>query len=142
VNKRILPGKITISRFSGSHEGVMIELRDETSGTVALRAEMTIEEFGYAITACAARPCTVEWFDAPIGKRCEQKSEALPRPDWSMTKPESAAQAEALLAPYEVDGWKGRTSDLFNHHNWTKDNRVRVSFFRYVDAAGTGGEKR
>lgn len=40
----------------------------------------------------------------------------------------------AALAPYEVDGWQGRSEDLFNGHRRVpgKPPRYRVSFHRFV----------
>lgn len=43
------------------------------------------------------------------------------------------ASKRKALAPYEVDGWQGRASDLGNHHRSQGNDTYLVTFDRYVD---------
>ncbi len=74
----------------------------------------------------------VEHFqDEHIGKQYEHKDELVPRPD--IMDREKEEVLDALLKPFEVDGWIGSRSDITNPHNWKGKDKVRVGFVRWVD---------
>jgi hypothetical protein len=134
-----LPGQITITKVSGNMpipRPVYIELTDSASGAQFAKAEVSLEDFAAAVLGHHLINCEFEVYpETPFGLVTETKTEIIePRPERAGTEEGRASLAAELLAPYEVHGWKGRTSDLFNSHNWTREgNGVRVVFSRYVD---------
>lgn len=135
------PGSISISRVSCSHEPdyVSIKIIDETSHARFAEIRMTFEQLGLAITGRSEVDCIVDFREeAPIGKRRELKYELVPAPpDRQIT----AEEGVALLAPFEVDGWKGQLRELHNSRNDRLgpggEKLRRVAFVRYIDREET-----
>jgi hypothetical protein len=132
-------GKITISRWSGGARGggISIELTDETSGTRFLNVEMSIEDFGGAITGMSYMDCEFGLRAQNVGKIRESKSMVIPFKNTDYKKREE--DEITSLAPFEVDGWRGSHGDLGNHHRsaWVDADGwhcYRVNFTRFVDA--------
>lgn len=132
-----LPGKITISRSQGpGPDEIHIMIEDDVSATRVLELRMTPEEYGYAISGLAYRPCQLEVYkDAPLGKKHEHKTELLPVEAFLSRSDEAAI--EAALKPFEVDGWRAYRGDIPNAHRWVRmqdgsSTAYRVSFHRYV----------
>lgn len=134
-------GRINIARWSSNVEpyhGFRIEVIDESSRVHFLQVDMTPEEFALAISGCGARPCTFELRSAgTVGKKRENKEEVIAFPSEVLSSRDEARAAK-FLEPYEVDGWKAYTSDIFNRNRITKydvttnENHMRVTFTRYV----------
>lgn len=123
-----LEGKLDIIRYSGK-DAIEIRLTDALSGSGFISIHVSLREMMEALTAHAARPCTFEYYPhAPVGKERQIKRELVPAPEGHM--PDSERDA-ALLAPFEVDGWKGRAGDLRNHH-MRRGEFAEVIFARYV----------
>lgn len=135
MNHLKMPGTITISRPRGNMEPeyVQIEVNDELSGSRCLSVRIPIPEFAEALFGAACRPCEFDLRPDLVGLKHEWKEEFVPLDDskYYFRDAEREAVAEKALAPFEVDGWKGRVDDLFNHHRRGK-NGARVSFVRYV----------
>ena len=136
-----LLGKITISRWSSNREpryGISIEIRDEASGCVLVKAEMTPEEYALASTGLSCQPCQLSYNDSSvIGKKPERKVELVIIKGGRYREISDKEIAEAL-EPYEVDGWKGNVYDAQNHKNDVglyggPGVQRRISFVRYVE---------
>lgn len=132
---------ISISRIHSNHEPDCIHIRveDETSGCMILDLEMSLAAFAQALTGLSGMKCEgVLYKDAPVGKQRQVKEELVSRPKKVTLENQEAVAAKAF-APFEVDGWQGRVSDLFNHHrrveiNTANEEIYRVVFTRFVDA--------
>lgn len=131
-----LKGRLTISRYSSNQplpRPVHIELKDALSGCTFAEVEVSLEDFANAVLGLGQVPCELEvCLKAPLGKVVEVKTVILSAP-YDVEKGKQEEYAAALLAPHEVDGWEGRVSDVFNHHNRLAVDKVSVSFRRYVD---------
>ncbi len=133
-----MEGRIGISRrTSTGTEGVMcIEIADVSSGTGFLEIEISLKDWALAISGLHGVPIdfTTRGLDL-IGLVHEYKKELIQIPD-DLGYDRNNAQANELLAPYTVDGWKGNIADLFNHHNSERDdNNIQfqsVGFHRHV----------
>lgn len=125
-------GNISISRWSSNREpysGISITIEDESSGTTVLDLDMTPEAFGNAVTGLSSQPCEFDFHGENIGKIREQKTEYVRWYDPGKTNSKQDA-----LAPFEIDGWKGRESDLGNHHRRDPiSQKYSVNFTRFVD---------
>jgi hypothetical protein len=131
-------GSMIVSRTTGGGPDRMrLVVEDEASGTRFLEAEMSLEDFAQAITASYGE---VEFVlrASNVGKTREVKEEVVVLPD-TIRKADESATAE-LLEPYEMDGWVGRRSDLFNNHRTVeyRDGGVArcVTFVRFVEVEG------
>jgi hypothetical protein len=140
--------EVRLSHWSGGgepSEGTDILLTDEASGVQFAQVRLTTEEFGQLMRGRGAADCPTEVRGLDLlGKRRESKSEVVEfaidrlKSDWqggnhSLTAP-AKKYAKGVLAPFEVDGWEARMSDLTNHHRRVGQNGVEVTFVRYVDA--------
>jgi hypothetical protein len=123
-------------------EEIVIRLEDVISSCVIANIHISLEEFARVLTGRSNIDCTAEIFlDSPVGKKRECKDEVIvPRPKFDQ---ENKKAISRVLAPYEVDGWKGREDDLFNSHRWRQaadgQDGISVSFVRYVDPEETNG---
>lgn len=132
---KTLQGKIVISRSSGrpNDRPFTIRLEDTLSGCIVVEIEMTHQEFADAITAHYTT-CQFDFNDSgAVGMKLETKTEVVKfKGGWDDRK--DKREAMKALKPFEVDGWEGRVSDLFNVHNWVggKSDLYRVSFHRHV----------
>ena len=130
-----MDGKISISKVTGPNvRYVEIELTDTKSGIEFMHVHITLEAFAEAITGSGSQSCTFELSGmCNVGKRREVKHEFVSYDNVSKSQ-DYEAKAQAL-APFEVDGWRGRTSDLGNMHKWNRDKSAYdVLFIRFVDA--------
>jgi len=135
-----LKGHISISRTSGHNitHPIRIEIIDDISGSTFAIAELTLENYAEAITGLAYADCNLQYYeDAPVGKTREIKKEQIDITEMNIyIKPKDQEKtAKIFLTPYEIDGWKGDASDLFNHHKQSrKDNKTfaNVMFVRYI----------
>lgn len=137
---RQLPGRITISRHTGTQKHYMsVEIDDAASGTRVLEFRLEMEEFAMAVTGHGYVPGTIVWFDNNrVGTRHEHKVERVQLPEgFNRSAEDRKAEAAPILAPHEVDGWKGVVSDLFNHHRQKHTSgqqwSAEVAFHRWVD---------
>lgn len=136
-----LPGVIRVSYpmggsgFKGSESGYMsIRVTDEASRAVMFEVSVDMAHIGEMIASRGQTPCRyVRGALDLAGKVREVKTEVVPRPRTGADDDELAK----LLAPYEVDGWRASDDDARNHHNWRGDDKVAVTFWRYVDSPHT-----
>lgn len=118
-------GAVTI--FRTSNDTVQIKIEDKDAGIQFVVAEMSVADFGKAITGCGYVAAMVEARGLGlVGTVREHKDEIVPC-EWS---PKDKA---AVLAPFEVDGWVAFAADLGNSHRRTSNpDGYRVSFSRNV----------
>jgi hypothetical protein len=130
-----LQGTITISRPQGRDVSwIEITLHDELSGVEFATVYIDPANFAEALTGLGHVPCKFDLRPSLVGKKAEHKEEIVPFEGGGYVKPGLPREnaAAPYLAPFEIDGWKGRVDDLFNHHRHTP-NGYRVTFVRYVD---------
>lgn len=130
-----LKGSIDICRTSGDQDRINITLRDKLSGVEFIDLEMSVEDFGYAVTGLGCQDITIEVRGLDrIGKRRETKTEIVPfERNITASEQGSLAAANRALKPFEVDGWIGRREDLFNHHKSRGQNAQEIVFVRWVE---------
>jgi len=128
-------GKLSIHRVHSDEDYIAIEITDALSGTKFLQVELTAEVLGLVLTGLSFQECKFNLHRVDlVGKKREHKSELVPRPKKYRDDKKAAEEADGLLAPFEIDGWKAHRYDLYNHHNWVKDDMVQVGFIRFVEA--------
>jgi len=131
-----MKGLLTISHFSGSSEGVSIEVTDKLSGIPFLELEISHEQFGRALGSQACRPCEFELRDTErVGKRMEVKTVMLPR---YLGQDREVALAKSLedAQPYEVDGWVAEIEQAYRTQQ--HGHYLVVVFRRYVNVGENG----
>jgi hypothetical protein len=132
--KAMSKASLTISRASSTTgpDTIYFQVTDEVSRSVILQLEMSPEQFALALTGLAVRPASAEWCVENLGKRREVKEEVVPFSGYSNSSDEEKARA---LAPFEINGWCARRSDLGNHHRIDAANPAgyRVVFTRFVE---------
>jgi hypothetical protein len=111
-------------------EVISVEVTDEKSGTQFLSLEIPLAEFAKALTL-GSGDCEFELRPKNVGKTHEYKEEIVPVADNYVPYDKRELAAIAVVAPFEVDGWVARLSDVFNNHRRTP-NGYRVTFHRYV----------
>ena len=123
-----LPGNVTISRVSFSHgeDYISIKIVDETSKVHFVEAMLSLQDFALAITGRGFMDCEldVRGLDL-VGLQREGKKEPVmvPKGSWDTREERAYAAVRAL----EVDGWKGRLSDVMNHHNRRADRDTEAA---------------
>jgi len=130
-----LPANLIISRSSSSHgpDLMHISVSDERSGCRLVELNFSLEEFCKALTSSYGKGEMEYYENCPVGKKRVSKTEFIVQPKRTFDANKDAKIAATALSPFEVDGWKGDYSDLWNHHNKTVDGRQFVKFHRYVD---------
>lgn len=132
MNTKLLKGKVRISRWTGGgnpHTGITISLVDEISRSQCVEIHLTIEALGMCLTQ-SEQECEFEWRPDVVGMTVENKTEVVL---YDCTNKDQKVLDKAL-APFEVDGWKARRSDMSNHHRRTPSGEQRVVFLRHVKA--------
>jgi len=134
--EKVGKGELSIGRvlYNDRDDYIRIALLDSKSSVEFLSVEISLENFAKCITGMAN--CPVQFgirATDKIGKQLEVKHEVIEVPDDHLMR-ESPGEIEKALAPYEVDGWKGRSRDALNFHNRVSENKYKVCFFRWVDS--------
>lgn len=147
-----LPARFSISRTSGNRgEFATFRITDEVSGVLIVELRADILEFGQAILGLSEQPCDVEvYVGGNLGMKAENKTEVVPFDSTKVSRKRDDNDEDSrdhplvreALAPFEVDGWSARVSDLFNGHRTiyrkgADDDGERsqsVTFFRHVPA--------
>lgn len=150
---KVLKGRISIGRSYGGareDEPVSIRVEDQLSGLEVISIRMTLEDFATALMGQGFIPCTFDYNDTKrIGMHREVKTELVKfncyrdRPSRQVNASNYAEVEEeylrSKLAPFEVDGWSGRTYDLTNGHNIVTidgESYQKVGFMRFVNEKG------
>ena len=139
-----LDGQLTISKVSSSNgeKLIRIEVKDNKSRCIVIEVRCDLLSFAEAITGLAYVDCKIEFNDSGIiGKEHQVKDETITFPchryqckneeDWLLI-------VEGVLAPYEMEGWKGRVEDADNTHKRIgkipkKGFTSMIRFERYVE---------
>lgn len=134
MQHRKMKGSVSTNRprGSGNPEYAQIDVNDELSGTRVLTVRIPLKDFAEALFGLAHVECEFDLNPDLVGKKCEHKQEMVPIEDGLRYADRSSPLAAKALAPFEVDGWKGRVDDLFNPHR-RGGNSARVTFVRYVE---------
>lgn len=123
-------GKITISRYHNT-EIVCISIMDVISRVEFVKFEMTVSDFGKAITGLGYVTGNMELRKLNlIGKKAENKDVVI-KCEFPYGDKMKMRKARKAMKEFEVDGWKGRDYDLGNPHNYATDG-IRVCFSRHV----------
>ena len=122
----------TISMYfftTGDTRGVEICIEDGSSGLVVLRVTLTPDQFFKMMSKLGHVPCKAGLSrDERIGMQAEVKTVFVASED----NPDDKA-IEKALAPFEVDGWKGRRRNMKNWHNHMHgEGGYSVVFDRWV----------
>ncbi len=127
VNKfgeEIRMGVANIHRIQTSRGGmfVQVELEDEISGTRFLEVTFSLTAFASAMMGQSSQGCefVLAGMDR-LGMKRENKTELVPFDRSKVSGGDKEGSpgwfaAQAALAPFEVDGWGGNMSDMFNWH--------------------------
>lgn len=131
-----MKGRIQIN---GDREGAVVRIDDDSSGIRVLEVKLSLEEFAYALMSHGYIECE---YDANyrnaayFGSEVAVKSEEVPFDMYSSTASKRSEGAIAkALAPFEVDGWEARRSDMTNGHCRVKGSAEplqRVVFTRFM----------
>lgn len=122
-----MKGNITISRVQGgSDDYINIQIEDEVSRTRFLEVQLTPETLGLALTGLAAQDCEFKTRNLErVGLKRQTKQVEISRP-------ENNKELDLLLKPLEINGWVANYDDAYNDHRWTDNDKVSVTFIRYV----------
>lgn len=137
--------KATAVASLGSDNFFRLTITDESSRIQFVDLKMTPDEFARMISARVTTDleCDVRGLDG-VGKVRETKTERVPfRMVYSGTEEERIRAAQQALERFEVDGWKGRVSDMLNGHSTVRDcgrNEQFVTFERLVEPTPTPKE--
>lgn len=126
-------GTITISRVQSSHEDDYIEVRliDEDAAIAFAETKIGMKEWGDAVSGRGYVPVEIEIRGLDkIGTHYESKTEIVPYTKLAFSNAEKLAAIRAMKK-FEVEGWRGDESDLFNHHR-LRDQGIAVTFRRNV----------
>lgn len=135
-----LSGTVSIGRGMSKGSDVTVQIIDSASGCVALELTLPVEAFADALFSRTSE-CSFAINDSGVlGATQENKTELVPFDCYGPKSKHPADEhrtkaAVEALAPFEVDGWYGRASDLFNGHCREKSGdakRQRVVFYRYM----------
>lgn len=143
LRRKGLAGKLCISRPNcyGGEEYVEITLQDATSHSMMVEIKVPLAEFARALTGFSNQPCR---FDVgaveAAGSVYQYKTEIVRgRGDLFRSGPERDRIEDEALAPFEIDGWRARRSDIGNGHRAVRGESTEagawaysVTFFRNV----------
>lgn len=126
-----LAAHVIISRSYGNDDKPMhLMVTDDISGCCVVELYMRLDEFAKALTSSHGS-AEMHWYSkSPIGMKAEHKTENVPFEGSAHGNPTAVA---AALEPFEINGWKARSSDMGNGHRRTLTG-YSVTFFRHVDA--------
>ncbi len=126
-------GRVTISRFTDSNgpDGVHVEFTDSVSHVRFATMTLTLENFALLITGRGEVKAELEVARLDlVGKTAENKVEVIKvEPHYGNS--EKFLELRKAVEKLEVDGWKHRSGDMANSHNYKKDG-IHIVFFRHV----------
>lgn len=126
-------GRVTISRYSSSmgEDGVHIEFTDEKSRVRFATMDLTLENFAKVVTGMGEVKAELETRGLDlVGKTAENKEEVI-KVEPHFGDPEKFSKLRKAVEELEVDGWRHRSGDMTNSHNYKKDG-IHIVFFRHV----------
>lgn len=136
-------GQISINRCSGEKGYVCaLEICDVDSGVLVIRAELSFEAFGHAITGLSGQPMSYKLGErlARVGQKHEHKIEHVRIPEgesilfWQDTE-SNRFLLDRALKPLEVDGWVAQRDRAFNLRKFRREGEdivITMGFDRYV----------
>jgi hypothetical protein len=132
-NVQVLKATMRASRAVSNVEPdyMHFEIVDDLSRCIVCQVKMSLLDYANMLTLHEAKAEITVWKDAPIGKRCEYKTEVIPFLYRYGKEAEAQERAIETLKSFEIDGWKGDVSDLF--HQRRDGGWASVRFTRYAD---------
>lgn len=131
------------STRGGGPQKIFMKIEDKESGVRIVDMEFTAEEFANVLmgNTWVAGPMVKIAPDALKFIGCQEifKTVEIPLPEtWHyISDPkEREALGRPILAPFEVEGWRGCVLDLFNH-NLRSKGIAKVGFRRWLRPDGT-----
>ena len=126
------PFKARVQGSAGA-DSFTITIKDEISGVIVTRISLDKESFASILLLQEADASGEFGSVENIGKIRENKMEEV---EVSCANSFNITKKEKLNAikKFEIDGWKGSTSTIGNHHYRVRDNIYKVHFHRFVDA--------
>lgn len=130
-----MKGTISIYRFVvGTEHKIGIDIEDSGSNTGFLNIRMDLDDFARAVTGQSYIDCDFELRGLEkVGTKHKHKREYI----HAEHRRFSDEEAKSIVAPYEINGWVARLSNLNNPHFWEKLNGkpvISVIFERYVSS--------
>jgi hypothetical protein len=147
MKHKLLPARIHVGRLMGAGPDVMrLEVVDESSGISFLEINLTPGDLMLSLTGRNVE-CKMEVRGLRlVGMKSEHKTEEVEFSMWDtraeregLDDDQSSPATVKALKKFEVDGWRGRVSDLFNGHRTVRDkdpkkpSRQSVNFYRFVN---------
>ena len=139
---KMLDGKISIHAEMGSRERrVVIFIEDKLSATEILQVEMTMADFGNAITGHGHMPMKFLLQDtSKVGKKHEVKTEKVTFNKLyqdGLNGVVTSSEIDRAIGEYEKDGWIGNKKDYNNHHHFVESDTgkeiYKINFHRWID---------
>ena len=136
-------GRIDIARARDNtgRDFIQMRLEDEESGCAVFDVELSIENFGNAITGLGDIPCEFRVLGVErVGKRAEHKTVEVFLGDGTRSNEDS--RIRDAVAKHEANGWRGRDADLKNRHKFVRRQEgtggawYDVDYTRFVDIEG------
>lgn len=140
---------MSISRWTGddgkgNRDGIIIDVKDDSSGVLFLKVKMDPATFARLVTGQSEMVVDFELQHADkIGMAHENKIVLVLVPkDKYAGREAEAKMIRTAVAVHEVDGWRGRDDDIRNMHKYvgrdpaTGDHIYRVAYGRFVARDG------
>lgn len=130
-----ITGKVCISKWTGSSEGVSVDITDENSGVLIAQLQFTVEDFARCLFGSAYTPCQAMVYDTfeDIGKFPIRKIVWAISNNFNDNRNEIA---KAAAKPHEVDGWRYSSHQVGNGHYAIRgvgDTKYPVYLTKYVN---------
>lgn len=115
---------------------IEVVVTERGSGSIVAVFACTLAEFSRGTFGTCRDIAARGWVDGYlIGSTSENKQVIVNVPEGMYSRDADALRA--ILAPLEVDGWRGDTSDLTNGHRSAGRGKQTVTFRRHVWADGS-----
>lgn len=131
----MLKAQLHLSRLSGGDETTPFRLTvtDDNARVQFLEVWLTIEQFADFLTNRTTEGGFILTRPDLVGTTGQNKTENVP---FARVYDRDESKAKKALKPFEVDGWRGDVSDMFNGHRSNKDGTQSVIFRRHVKLNG------
>lgn len=134
VNQK-LDGFLSVNRYGGQDE-FRIRVEDKIGRCTFLEIVVDAADLMKALGGLSCVPCVNEIYkSAPVGMEAQNKAELVEVTDYAFGNKAKLAEIRKAAKTYEVDGWKARSGDIDNSHNFVRQDGkkyIRVAFFRHV----------
>lgn len=128
---------VLCSSFGGEGRGAVLEVTDAASGTIMLRARMTLAEAGSVVlgSSTAVRGYVSDALER-IGKRLEVRRvefDMPPRVEFNSDRSDAARRLAVAVAHLETDGWWADTGQFVRSQTeYANSGRPLMTLVRWV----------